>query len=218
MTTPTGCAHARADVRSRGPPGYEAGRVYRHAAGQRGAGLARRGAAARRSPVETRLTRRRPCGGWFATASARRGPTSSFTQHARSLRMPKAIERARSATEAFLYQRLETMPEPPGCSPQRQLPIPFDGRGRMEVDLLPPASASPSRSTAVSTWAMPTPIAAIGAKTFSCRKTATSSCDSSLKTPASASTRFSTRSCAHLPGDAAVQTKRKTTPRPTGDG
>jgi hypothetical protein len=45
--------------------------------------------------------------------------------------------RARSATEAFLYRRLETLPETAGRSRLNvELPIPFDGWGRMEVDLL----------------------------------------------------------------------------------
>jgi superfamily II DNA or RNA helicase len=47
------------------------------------------------------------------------------------------IDRARSATEAFLYRRLETLPETAGlfCL-NAELPIPFDGWGHMEVDLL----------------------------------------------------------------------------------
>ena len=45
--------------------------------------------------------------------------------------------RARSATEAFLYRRLETLPETAGLFRLNvDLPIPFDARGRMEVDLL----------------------------------------------------------------------------------
>ena len=52
---------------------------------------------------------------------------------------PKAEggDRARSATEAFLYRRLETLAETAGrfCL-NVELPIPFDGWGRMEVDLL----------------------------------------------------------------------------------
>jgi very-short-patch-repair endonuclease len=45
--------------------------------------------------------------------------------------------RARSATEAFLYRRLETLPGTAGKFRLNvELPIPFDGRGRMEVDLL----------------------------------------------------------------------------------
>ena len=45
--------------------------------------------------------------------------------------------RARSATEAFFYRRLETLPETAGCFQlNAELPIPFDGWGNMEVDLL----------------------------------------------------------------------------------
>jgi len=46
-------------------------------------------------------------------------------------------DRARSATEAFLYRRLETLPATKGrFRLNADLPIPFDGCGRMEVDLL----------------------------------------------------------------------------------
>ena len=49
----------------------------------------------------------------------------------------EGVERARSATEAFLYRRLETLPETAGqFRLNAELPIPFDGWGRMEVDLL----------------------------------------------------------------------------------
>jgi superfamily II DNA or RNA helicase/very-short-patch-repair endonuclease len=45
--------------------------------------------------------------------------------------------RARSATEAFLYRRLETLTETSGrFRLNAELPIPFDGCGQMEVDLL----------------------------------------------------------------------------------
>ena len=45
--------------------------------------------------------------------------------------------RARSASEAFLYRRLETLPEIRGrFEVNADLPIAFDGWGRMEVDLL----------------------------------------------------------------------------------
>jgi very-short-patch-repair endonuclease len=45
--------------------------------------------------------------------------------------------RARSASEAFLYRRLETLPETSGRFRLNvELPIPFDEWGRMEVDLL----------------------------------------------------------------------------------
>lgn len=45
--------------------------------------------------------------------------------------------RARSASEAFLYRRLGTLPETAGRFRLNvELPIPFDGSGKMEVDLL----------------------------------------------------------------------------------
>ncbi len=47
------------------------------------------------------------------------------------------VGRARSATEAFFYRRLETLPETAGrFRLNAELPIPFDGMGQMEVDLL----------------------------------------------------------------------------------
>jgi very-short-patch-repair endonuclease len=61
-----------------------------------------------------------------------------FTHVARTV-SPDAegIARARSATEAFLYRRLETLPETAGKFRLNvELPLPFDGRGVMEVDLL----------------------------------------------------------------------------------
>jgi len=61
-----------------------------------------------------------------------------FTHVARTV-PPDAegINRARSATEAFLYRRLETLPQTAGKFRLNvELPIPFDGRGAMEVDLL----------------------------------------------------------------------------------
>jgi very-short-patch-repair endonuclease len=49
----------------------------------------------------------------------------------------EGVGRARSASEAFLYRRLETLPDAKGLFRlNTQLPIPFDGRGQMEVDLL----------------------------------------------------------------------------------
>ena len=49
----------------------------------------------------------------------------------------EGVGRARSATEAFLYRRLETLPETIGKFRLNvEAPIPFDGWGRMEVDLL----------------------------------------------------------------------------------
>lgn len=49
----------------------------------------------------------------------------------------EGADRARSATEAFLYRRLESLPETVGkFRLNAELPIPFDGWGRMAVDLL----------------------------------------------------------------------------------
>ena len=49
----------------------------------------------------------------------------------------EGVARARSASEAFLYRRLETLPEAAGLFRLNvRLPIPFDGWGQMEVDLL----------------------------------------------------------------------------------
>jgi superfamily II DNA or RNA helicase/very-short-patch-repair endonuclease len=48
----------------------------------------------------------------------------------------EGADRARSSSEAFLYRRLETLPETAGRFRLNvELPIPFDGWGRMEVDL-----------------------------------------------------------------------------------
>lgn len=49
----------------------------------------------------------------------------------------RGVERARSASEAFLYRRLETLPETRGRFQLNvRLPIAFDGQSEMEVDFL----------------------------------------------------------------------------------
>jgi hypothetical protein len=49
----------------------------------------------------------------------------------------EVTQRARSAVEAFLYRRLETLPETAGRFRLNfELPIPFNGLSCMEVDLL----------------------------------------------------------------------------------
>jgi len=66
-------------------------------------------------------------------------PLANLFVHAAHSVPPDAegANRARSATEAFLYRRLETLPETAGRFRLNvELPIPFDGWGRMEVDLL----------------------------------------------------------------------------------
>jgi len=70
-------------------------------------------------------------------------PLANLFVHAARTVPPDAegAERARSASEAFLYRRLETLPETTGLFRLNvELPIPFDGRGHMEVDLLCPGA------------------------------------------------------------------------------
>lgn len=66
-------------------------------------------------------------------------PLGNLFVHATRMRQAEAQgeDRARSATEAFVYRRLETLPATAGkfCL-NVELPIAFDGRGCMEVDLL----------------------------------------------------------------------------------
>ncbi len=66
-------------------------------------------------------------------------PLANLFVHAARDVPPEAdgASRARSATEAFLYRRLETLAATAGrFHLNAQLPIPFDGWGNMEVDLL----------------------------------------------------------------------------------
>lgn len=67
------------------------------------------------------------------------GPLASLFVHATRVVSPDAdgADRARSATEAFLYRRLETLPHTKGqFRVNVSLPIAFDGVGQLEVDLL----------------------------------------------------------------------------------
>ncbi len=53
----------------------------------------------------------------------------------------EGADRARSASEAFFYRRLESLPDMTGVFRlNTRLPIPFDERGEMEVDLLAAAA------------------------------------------------------------------------------
>ena len=64
-----------------------------------------------------------PLANLFVQATARPSPEA------------EGVERARSASEAFLYRRLETLPRTSGrFRLNAQLGIPFDAQGRMEVD------------------------------------------------------------------------------------
>jgi superfamily II DNA or RNA helicase/very-short-patch-repair endonuclease len=64
-------------------------------------------------------------------------PLANLFVHAARSPSPESegADRARSASEAFLYRRLETLPETAGRFRLNvDLPIPFDASGRMEVD------------------------------------------------------------------------------------
>jgi very-short-patch-repair endonuclease len=66
-------------------------------------------------------------------------PLANLFVHAARTILPDAegVNRARSAIEAFIYRRLETLQEIAGLFRlNAELPIPFDGWGQMEVDLL----------------------------------------------------------------------------------
>ncbi len=66
-------------------------------------------------------------------------PLAHLFVHASAKPAPGAegAERARSASEAFLFKRLESLAETAGrFRLNADLPIPFDGRGRMEADFL----------------------------------------------------------------------------------
>jgi superfamily II DNA or RNA helicase/very-short-patch-repair endonuclease len=66
-------------------------------------------------------------------------PLANLFVHAARMPSPEAegAARARSASEAFLYRRLETLAETAGRFRLNvELPIPFDNRGVMEVDFL----------------------------------------------------------------------------------
>lgn len=66
-------------------------------------------------------------------------PLGHLFVHAARVPAPDAVgaDRARSASEAFLYRRLETLPETAGrFRLNAELPIAFDGQGGMEVDFL----------------------------------------------------------------------------------
>ncbi len=66
-------------------------------------------------------------------------PLAKLFVHAARTASPDAegVNRARSSTQAFLYRRLQTLPDISGrFRLNAELPISFDGNGRMEVDLL----------------------------------------------------------------------------------
>ena len=62
---------------------------------------------------------------------------ASVTRIGRTSSEARGVERARSASEAFLYRRLETLPETKGRFQLNvRVPIAFDRQSQMEVDFL----------------------------------------------------------------------------------
>src|SRR5436190_11478413 len=91
--------------------------------------------AAIRSRLEARLFEQRaPVGeGWRRFAACEPLPSCRTTGAAG----PEGAQRARSASEAFLFRRLETLLATRGqLAVNTKLPIPFDGAGSLEIDLL----------------------------------------------------------------------------------
>ena len=82
-------------------------------------------------------TIRGACAGSFGTAWRLRWPILFVCATRPVSPDAEGVDRARSATEAFLYRRLETLPETKGrLRLNAALPIAFDGFGTLEVDLL----------------------------------------------------------------------------------
>ena len=108
----------------------------------------------------------------------------------------EGIARARSATEAFLYRRLETMPETAGrFQLNAELSIPFDGGGKWRRICFVLTLVWRSKSTVCSIW--PTWRLTVGtaAKISYYRRTAISCCGFWPKTSARALILCSTQSC-----------------------
>ena len=123
-------------------------------------------------------------------------PLANLFVHAARAVPPDAegADRARSATEAFLYRRLETLPETKGGSVSTsRCRFPSTASGSWKSICCAPTRAWPSNWTAGSIWRIRSPTGATGARTSCCRRTATSCCGSLPKTWARTSMRCSTR-------------------------
>ena len=106
----------------------------------------------------------------------------------------EGVQRARSGTEAFLYRRLETLPTTAGrFRLNTELPIPFDGRGRMEVDLLCADAQVALEIDGAQHLADADAYRRDRRKDMLLQKTASWCCDFWPRTLASASTKSSTR-------------------------
>ena len=125
-------------------------------------------------------------------------PLAHLFVHAARVVPPDAdgAARARSATEAFLYRRLDTLAETKGrFGLNVALPIAFDGASRLEVDLLCADCRVAWSWTALSILGTRSRIVATDAKTNCCRRTAIWCCVSSLKMWEGTWTLYSTQFC-----------------------
>jgi len=94
----------------------------------------------------------------------------------------EGANRARSASEAFLYRRLETLSERRGrFRMNTELPIAFDGWGRMEIDLLCTDSRVVVEVDGAQHLADPVAYRRDRRKTSYCKRTAISCCVISLR-------------------------------------
>jgi hypothetical protein len=94
-------------------------------------------------------------------------------------------DRARSATEAFLFRRLETLAETAGrFRLNAELPIPFDGWAVWRSTCFANRRTSPSSLTGDITWATLKPTGEIVARILCCKRTVIGSFASSQKTSA----------------------------------
>ena len=129
-------------------------------------------------------------------------PLANLFAHAARTVPPDAegIERARSAARPFSTGGSRRCRKPPGCSSSMpSCRFPSMARGGWKSICCVPRHVWSSNSTAASTWPMRRPTVATVAKTFSCRRTATSCCGFWLRIWASALMRFSTPSCERYP-------------------
>ena len=66
-------------------------------------------------------------------------PLANLFVNVAKLSMPEVtgLEKARSASEAFLYRRLESLPDAKGWFQLNvRVPVPFDGQSQMEIDFV----------------------------------------------------------------------------------
>lgn len=123
-------------------------------------------------------------------------PLASLFVHAARYFPPDAegVNRARIASEAFLYRRLETLPPTKGLFRlNAELPLPSTTPGKWRSIFSAPLPGWSSNSTAHSTLVIPTPIVATGARMRCCNGMGILSCAFSARMRANGWVRYSMR-------------------------